>query len=97
MPDARERGGGYVKTRYEYLHFEKVADKPKTSVWSCRTNRNNDELGTIKWYGPWRQYCYFPTVQAVYNTGCLNDINDFISQLKNERDEKSKETAGVAG
>ncbi|KKL76429.1 hypothetical protein LCGC14_2045000 [marine sediment metagenome] len=68
---------------YEYVHFEKVEDKPKTSVWSCRNNNSEEELGVVKWYAPWRCYCYFPTVQAVYSPGCLVDINDFIaSQMK---------------
>ena len=70
---------------YEYVYFAHVEDKPKTSVWSCRMNRTKDELGIVKWYPAWRSYCYFPTVQAVYSSGCLNDIHDFIEQLMNER------------
>lgn len=70
-----------MKTQYQYLHFVQVRQLPKTAVWSCRTNRSNDELGEIKWYPAWRQYCYFPTVQAVYSDGCLSDIADFIKQL----------------
>jgi hypothetical protein len=71
-----------MKTRYKYINFVKIADKPKTSVWSCRANRSGLELGEIKWYGPWRQYCYFPTCAAVYSVGCFEDINHFIGQLK---------------
>jgi hypothetical protein len=71
-----------MKTKYKYIHFKKIVDKPKTSIWSCLNNKSGAELGRIKWYAPWRKYCYFPTVQAVYDTGCLKDIIDFISQLK---------------
>lgn len=70
-----------MKTRFEYIHFVKTADKPKTSVWSCRNSRSDDELGEVRWYGSWRRYCYFPTVQAVYSQGCLNDIAEFIAGL----------------
>lgn len=70
-----------MKTRYKYIHFVKLRDCKKTSVWSCRNNKSEDELGQIKWYGVWRQYCYFPTIQAVYNAGCLNDIREFINEL----------------
>jgi hypothetical protein len=66
---------------YQFIHFVKITVGPK-SDWSCRNNRSGEELGQVKWYQPWRQYCYFPTVQAVYSTGCLNDIRDFIEQLK---------------
>ena len=71
-----------MKTQYKYIRFEKTEDKPKTSVWSCRNNRSSEELGIIKWYSGWRQYCYFPLTQAVYSAGCLEDINSFIGQLK---------------
>ena len=67
--------------RYKFINFIKKADKPKTSVWSCCNNRSGEELGEIKWYPAWRQYCYFPTVQAVYSVGCFEDINHFIRQL----------------
>ncbi len=74
-----------MKNNYKYLHFEEIETKKKTSEWSCRNNRKKDELGIIKWYGTWRQYCYFPTVQAVYNESCLRDIGDFINQLTKKR------------
>ncbi len=71
-----------MQTRYEYLVFEKAAQQPpKTSSWECKNIRSGTMLGVVKWYGSWRQYCYFPTVQAVYSAGCLKDIADFLEQL----------------
>ena len=75
---------------YEYVHFEKTEDKPKTSVWSCQNKKSNDELGIVKWYAAWRGYCYFPTVQAVYSAGCLADIQDFIGVQMSKRGDTSK-------
>ena len=74
-----------MKTHYEYIHFVLMTEGPKTSVWACRNNRSTETLGQIRWHGPWRQYCYFPTVQAVYSAGCLADIQAFIEQLMAER------------
>ena len=74
-----------METRYEYVGFEHVEDKTKTSVWSCKNNNSADELGLVKWYSAWRRYCYFPTIQAVYSKGCVVDIVDFIDQLMNAR------------
>lgn len=74
-----------MKTLYKYIHFEKVAETPKTSSWICRSNRSNDDLGMVKWYGPWRQYCYFSAGGSVYNVGCLSDISNFIEQVMIER------------
>lgn len=75
-----------MKTEFEYLIFKQVyaegGKEKKTSKWHCQNKRSGVVLGEIRWYGAWRQYCYFPTVQAVYSKGCLADIIDFIKQLK---------------
>ncbi len=76
-----------MKTEYQYLTFVKTADKPKTSVWSCRNRHFGEELGTVQWDFGWRQYIYSPAVQAVYSAGCLSDIADFIQQLTAERNQ----------
>lgn len=71
-----------MKTEYQYIRFEKVAEKPKTAVYACLNIHSGDELGEVKWYGPWRQYCFFPAVLlAVFNVSCLQDICHFIKQL----------------
>jgi len=67
--------------KYKYINFELIEQKPKTGVCKCCNNKSNIELGIIKWYSPWRQYCYFPTCPAIYSKGCLDDINDFINQI----------------
>lgn len=72
-----------MQTEYKYLVFVKSDKKPgKTSVWECRNAKSGTTLGLVKWYGAWRQYCYFPVVQAVYSAGCFDDITHFIRQLK---------------
>ena len=71
--------------KYKYIHFVKVADKAKTAVWECRNNRSSDGLGTVEWYGPWRQYCFCPEVATVFNTSCLADIQDFLDKVNRER------------
>jgi len=70
-----------MKTIYQYITFLERESTGKTSKWACRNKKSEAVLGEIKWYGAWRQYCYFPTIQAVYSAGCLNDISDFIEQL----------------
>jgi hypothetical protein len=70
-----------MKTEYEYLKMVTVPAPGKTSKWSVCNRRSGSELGEIKWYPAWRQYCYFPTVQAVYSQGCMDDISDFLKQL----------------
>lgn len=71
-------------TRYKFIHFIETAKKPMTSTWECRNNHSDDCLGTVKWYGPWRQYCFFPEPidGLVFNDGCLKDICHFMGQLR---------------
>ena len=70
--------------RYEFINFEQKpqSESRKTSVWSCKNNKSGAELGEVRWYAPWRQYCFMPSGPTVYSAGCLADIQDFIEQLK---------------
>ncbi len=79
-----------MKTKYKFIHFEQLESNTKTSVWNCNPNSGGYPLGMIKWYGPWRQYCFNPVAHTVFNKGCLEDINDFITQLMDAR-KKPKE------
>jgi len=84
-----------MKTKFEYIHFVKVAEKPKTSVWECRNNNSNDALGRVQWFGRWRQYCFHPApthsfVELVFNVGCLDDIAAFIRSLPRKTGPKPK-------
>ena len=73
-----------MKTQYQHFRFIKIAQRPKTSIWSCQNNRGQS-LGLAKWYSPWRQYCYFANTDAVYSKGCLADIGTFLGELAEER------------
>jgi hypothetical protein len=48
-------------------------------------------LGTIAWYGAWRQFCLYPALGTVFNNGCLNDIQAKIAELKAEWQEQWRE------
>lgn len=76
-----------MKTEFKYIYFVKIEDKPKTSVWECRNKNNDGLLGEILWYGPWRQYCFFPEAETAFNHSCLGDIIFFIEGLKKRRKE----------
>ena len=74
-----------MKTRYQFVHFEKIGGMDTKYIWSCRNNRSGDELGQVQWYNAWRQYCFEPSGPSVYSAGCLDDISHFIGQLQQER------------
>lgn len=69
----------------QYLEFEMVGDTGKTTIWDVLSKSNGFILGKIKWYPQWRQYCFFPTSETVFNHACLKDIHSCIKELMAER------------
>lgn len=57
----------------------------KTKVYSITSKEGNYHLGMIKWYGAWRQYCFFSEQNTVWNRECMRDVEDFMQQLMDER------------
>lgn len=74
-----------MKMDYKYIEMREVVKKPKTSVYAVFNKSHVDLLGYIKWHPPWRQYCFFPEEETVWNMNCLNDVVDFIKQLMDAR------------
>lgn len=74
-----------MKYKYQYINFAEQQSKTKTKVFWILSNSSNTKLGIIKWYSPWRQYCFYPDRFTIFNKGCLEDINTFIQQLMDER------------
>lgn len=57
----------------------------KTKVYAVINKDTNQVIGSIAWYGPFRQYSYFPCNNTVYERTCLRDITAFIEKLMAER------------
>lgn len=73
-----------MKTEYQYIKFVIIRELPKTKVWNVINKRTGVTLAGIAWYPAWRQYVLYtsPEIEAVFNAGCLVDIQDFLKQLK---------------
>jgi hypothetical protein len=71
------------KRSYEYFHCRKVGASAsgKTEVWHLLSNSSETLLGVVKWYGAWRQYCFFPESETLFSRGCLGDIQSFLKLL----------------
>jgi len=76
----------------KYLNFvlELNRDNKKTNIWHVFNRERGFLLGHIKWYGAWRQYCFFPLEMVVFSSGCLNDISSFIKEIMDERKKTAK-------
>ena len=78
----------------QYLRFVEFEKKEKTKVIAVVNKHHEEVLGMIKWFSRWRQYCFFPNTETVWNINCLNDVNEVI---KNLMDERKKKTTVITG
>lgn len=69
----------------EYLEFSLIEQRPKTKIIGIWAKKNGGRLGLIKWYGPWRQYAFFPENETLYNIGCLGEIQAYIKKMMEGR------------
>jgi hypothetical protein len=69
----------------KYLKFTKIDSKGKTEIYNVISKNHEYSLGIIKWYSSWRQYCFYPEKETIFNKDCLNVIEEFIIELMNKR------------
>ena len=69
-----------------FLTFERQPDEPsrKTAIVRVLQKSSGQVLGTIRWYGAWRQFAFYPAATTLYSAGCLEDINMSIRELMDE-------------
>ena len=65
-----------------------VVEGRKTRQWQISSIRSGDFLGWVGWYGPWRQYCFYPDGGAVFNGECLLSIVKFLKEATAEHKRK---------
>ncbi|MFW9971723.1 MAG: hypothetical protein ACFFDF_16140 [Candidatus Odinarchaeota archaeon] len=68
-----------------YIEFREETPNPKTEVISVRSKNSGVILGLIKWFGSWRQYCFYPKDFTVFSRGCMKEIIDYINNLMEKR------------
>lgn len=53
----------------------------RTDVWHVWNLRNPpSHLGVVKWWTPWRRYCFFAEALTVFEQDCLRDLAQFVEQ-----------------
>lgn len=83
--------GGYIletsMIESEFIYISKVElPKRKTPIYKLYSMSNHDiKLGEIKWFGAWRQYCFFPEGDTVFDRKCLTYINNFLEEVNKKK------------
>lgn len=75
----------------QYIEFVETGDTGKTKIWEVRHRSEPVTLGVISWYGPWRQYTFWPAFNTVWNTDCLEQITAFIKGQMEARKVRASE------
>jgi len=71
-------GRRVMKTRYKFIHFKQTGEK----FYLVFNNKSKCVLGKIEYFYQWRQYVFSASPLAIFSASCLDDISDFIGQLK---------------
>ena len=69
----------------QYLKFFVGEGQGKTKTIYILNIHHDELIGRIKWFSRWRQYCFYPHNDTIWNAVCLNDVNAVIKQLMDER------------
>ncbi len=76
-----------IPNESEYVLFEYVgtSDSGKTVIYNVLEKRYSSILGQIRWFAPWRQYCFYPKTSSVYDHSCLTAIGKVLAALMDDR------------
>lgn len=69
----------------EYLEFKLIQKLPKTAVYAVVSKSDGKILGRVYWHWAWRQYIFEAFNITIWSRGCLQQIQDFIDKLMEER------------
>lgn len=72
-----------------------------TEVWNVFSKSDDSLLGLlgllgqIRWYAPWRRYCFFPSAGTIWSPGCLEDVKTFcLKQTEARKKERAEAKNG---
>ena len=68
-----------MKCEYFVVARTKQSNR-KTPIYFI-VNKEEDCIGEIKWYGPWRKFCFYPDKNTVWDSKCLNEVIEVIQQV----------------
>jgi len=74
----RDYNGTYI-----LFEFYEMSKSGATCQWTVAST-DGFSLGTVKWFGRWHQYAFFPASGTVFEKTCLTEIGLFLSDRTEE-------------
>lgn len=81
-----------IKTNYKSDYFyitEEILPNRKTPIYNI-INNNNLKIGQIRWYGPWRKFCFYPDSDTIWDNKCLQDVLNIINDYNSKWRQSNK-------
>lgn len=75
---------GEIVRTLQYIVIIHSENKPLTKTFIVKSKHYSNKLGTIQWYGPWRQYILDTEPKCQFSAGCLEDLGTFLKELNDE-------------
>lgn len=76
------------KSDYFYI-TEEILPNRKTLIYNI-INNNNLKIGQIRWYGPWRKFCFYPDSDTIWDNKCLQDVLNIINDYNSKWRQSNK-------
>lgn len=80
-----------MKSKYIEITDGGVSKTGKTRVWIVTNVRNQSKVGEIRWYGGWRKYAFYPTIEGVrwiaFDSECMGQIAEKLDEVNARRKE----------
>lgn len=75
-----------------FIIIESKQENKKTNIYYIYADEDKEILlGRIKWYGPWRKYCFYPEDNIVWDNKCLTELVEYLNELNYEYKRKKEE------
>lgn len=73
-----------METENKYIKIVETPHTGKTKGFDIINKSMGHPIGWIEWYSNWRQYCFFPWDDMVFNSTCLELITKFLKEINVE-------------
>lgn len=73
-----------METENKYIKIIETPHTGKTKGFEIINKSGNYPIGEIYWYSNWRQYCLFTWEDMIFNSQCLELINEFLKGINIE-------------
>lgn len=70
-----------MNTENKWIKIVEYPHTGKTKGFDIINKTGGYPIASICWYVPWRQYCLMMCDDMVFNSACLDLINDFLKEI----------------